>query len=503
VSAETQLQELKSLLMEVYDLYMVGSLLNWDQSTYMPNGGAPARGRQMGMVSKLAHEKFTDVAIGRLLDSLRPYEDSLPYDSDDASLLRVTRRQYDRLVRVPADFVAEQANHTALTYTAWTEARPVNDFNRLRPMLEKALDLSRQFSEFFPGYDHVADPLIDGADFGMKAADVRRVFGELRDELVPLVSAITSQPPADESCLHAGYPEAEQLAFGLDVIKRYGYDFNRGRQDKTHHPFMTKFSLGDVRITTRVREDDLGDALFSTLHECGHALYEMGINPAYEGTPLASGTSAGVHESQSRLWENIIGRSRGFWEHFYPDLQKRFPVQLKNVSLDTFYRAINTVQRSLIRVDADEVTYNLHVLLRFDLELEMLEGALSIRDLPEAWQSRYESDLGIAAPSDKDGVLQDVHWYGVGIGGVFQGYTLGNIMSALFYEAALKAHPQIPDEIKQGKFDTLHTWLKDNIYQHGSKYTTNELLERVTGGPLRIGPYINYLKTKYGELYSL
>jgi carboxypeptidase Taq len=266
---------------------------------------------------------------------------------------------------------------------------------------------------------------------------------------------------------------------------------------------MTKFSLGDVRITTRVNERDLGDALFSTLHEAGHGMYEQGINMAYEGTPLAQGTSAGVHESQSRLWENIVGRSRGFWEHYYPRLQAIFPEQLGKIPLDTFYRAINKVQRSLIRVDADEVTYNLHVMIRFDLELELLEGRLEIRDLPEAWDERYETDLGIHAPDNRDGVLQDVHWYGGLIGGAFQGYTLGNILSGLYYAQALKAHPEIPSEIGRGKFDTLHSWMRDNIYTHGSKFTADELTEKVTGGPLRIDPYIDYLRTKYGELYSL
>jgi len=498
-----KLGELKTRLLEVDDLNSSASLLSWDQTTYMPPGGAEARARQLSTLARLAHEKFTDATIGKLLDDLRPYEESLPYDSDDASLIRVTRRQYERLIKVPSAFVAEMNTHSAMSYQAWTEARPANDFNRVRPMLEKTLDLSRRFAEFFAPYDHLADPLIDFSDYGMKANTVREVFADLRSQLVPIVQAITSQPPADDSCLQKHYPEDKQLAFGLDVIKQYGYDFNRGRQDKTHHPFMTKFSLGDVRITTRVRENDLGDALFSTLHEAGHAMYEQGIDIAYEGTPLAGGTSAGVHESQSRLWENIVGRSRGFWEHFYPQLQKRFPGQLGSVSLDTFYRAINTVKRSLIRVDADEVTYNLHVMIRFAFELDLLDGKLEIRDLPEAWHERYETDLGVTAPDDRDGVLQDVHWYAGAIGGAFQGYTLGNILSAQFYEKALETCPQIPAEIGQGKFDTLYGWLRENIYRSGSKFTAPELIERVAGGPLRIDPYIRYLKTKYSELYAL
>jgi carboxypeptidase Taq len=307
----------------------------------------------------------------------------------------------------------------------------------------------------------------------------------------------------DDACLHKTFPEAQQIAFGLDIVRRFGYDLERGRLDKSPHPFTTKFSIGDVRITTRVRENDLGDALFSTLHEAGHGMYEQGIRQEFEGTPLARGTSAGVHESQSRLWENLVGRSRGFWKFFYPKLQEVFIEQLGSVPLDTFYRAINKVTPSLIRTDADEVTYNLHVMIRFGLELELLDGKLAMRDLPEVWRERYNSDLGILPPDDRDGVLQDVHWYSGIIGGAFQGYTLGNILNAQFFEAALRAHLEIPSEIEQGKFDTLHSWLKENIYQHGSKFTTSELVQRVTGGPMSIGPYIRYLRSKYGELYTL
>jgi carboxypeptidase Taq len=258
-----------------------------------------------------------------------------------------------------------------------------------------------------------------------------------------------------------------------------------------------------VRITTRIDENDLANGLFSTLHEAGHAMYEQGFDPRYEGSPLAQAASAGVHESQSRLWENQVGRSRPFWEHYYPRLQAVFPEQLGDVSLDTFFRAVNGVQRSLIRTEADEVTYNLHVMIRFDLELALLEGTLALKDLPDAWHARYESDLGLRAPDDSDGVLQDVHWYGGVIGGAFQGYTLGNIMAALFFEQALQAAPQIPGEIAQGQFGTLHGWLKENIHRHGGKYTADELVQRVTGSPLTIGPYMRYLHRKYGEIYSL
>lgn len=500
---EAKLNELKVRLLEVSDLGNAAALLGWDQTTYMPPGGAPARGRQLATLGRLAHEKFTDKAIGKLLDDLRPYEESQPYDSDDAAIIRVARREYERATKVPSEFVAEQNIHSATSYQHWTEARPANNFNMVQDDLEKTLDLSRRLANFFPGYESIADPLIDFADYGMKASSVRAIFAKLRDELMPIVKAITSQPPADDSCLRQQYTEDMQLAFGLGIVKCYGYDLMRGRQDKSPHPFTTKFSLGDVRITTRVKESDLSEALFSTLHEAGHAMYEQGINMAYEGTPLGGGTSSGVHESQSRLWENVVGRSRSFWEHFYPRLQAEFPKQLKKVPLDTFYRAINKVERSLIRTDADEVTYNLHVMVRFECELDLLEGRLAVRDLPDAWAERYQSYIGITPPNHTDGILQDVHWYGGMIGGAFQGYTLGNILSAQFYSAAVKAHPEIPDNIKQGEFGTLHDWLKGNIYRHGSKYTTSELVERVTGGPLSIDPYIKYLRTKFGELYKL
>ncbi|PPS45753.1 carboxypeptidase M32 [Chroococcidiopsis sp. TS-821] len=498
-----KLQELKTRLSEINDIESAASLLYWDQATYMPPGGAAARGRQLATLRHIAHTKFTDPAIGQLLEDLSSYERSLPPDSDEASLIRVTRRDYERAVKIPADFTARFSQHSTETYEVWAKARSANDFAAVQPYLEKTLELSRELANFFPGYEHIADPLIAEADYGMKATSVRELFAELRQQLVPIVEAISAQPVTDASCLHQHFPEAEQIAFSLKVIEKLGYDFQRGRQDKTLHPFMTKFSTGDVRITTRIRENDLNEGLFSTIHETGHALYEQGVNRDFEATPLAGGTSSGVHESQSRLWENMVGRSRPFWKFFYPQLQAQFPQQLGDVSLETFYRAINKVERSLIRTDADEVTYNLHVMIRFDLELQLLEGTLAVRDLPQAWNERYRSDLGIVPPNDSNGVLQDVHWYGGAIGGMFQGYTLGNLMSAQFFQAALQAHPHISTEIEQGNFDTLHNWLKTNIYQHGRKYTAAEIVELATGKALSIEPFISYIQQKFGELYSL
>jgi carboxypeptidase Taq len=500
---EPKLSELKTRLSEINDIEAAASLLYWDQATYMPPGGAAARGRQLATLQQISHSKLTAPAIGQLLEDLRSYEQSLPYDSDEASLIRITRRNYETAVRVPAEFMAKFSMHRTQSYGVWAVARPANDFGAVQPFLEKTLDLSRELANFFPGYEHIADPLIDFVDYGMKASFLRSLFLQLRERLVPIVEALTCQKSTDDSCLHQVYPESQQLDFTLKVIEQLGYDFQRGRQDKTHHPFMTNFSIGDVRITTRVYENDLGQALFSTIHEMGHALYEQGIDRKYEGTPLAGGTSSGVHESQSRLWENLVGRSLGFWKFFYPQLQKAFPQQLGEVSLDKFYRGINKVGRSLIRTDADEVTYNLHVMIRFDLELQMLEGSLEVKDLPEAWNERYRSDLGIVPNSHTNGVLQDVHWYTGQIGGMFQGYTLGNLMSAQFFEAALLAHPEISSEIDQGHFNTLHNWLKDKIYKHGCKYTATELIRGVTGADLGIEPFIRYIRRKYGQLYSL
>jgi carboxypeptidase Taq len=500
---ETKLKELKTRLMEIYDLQMAAAIIIWDQSTYMPPRGAAAHGRQQGLLNRLAQERFIDPAVGKILDDLLPYAETLPPDSDDARLIQVTRRDYEQAIKVPPDFISEFFAHTAQSYHTWTKARPENDFNSVKPYLEKTLDYSRRYSDYFPGYEHVADPWIDRFDYGMKANQIRKLFRELRKELVPLVKQISDQPPPDDSFLNQHYPEETQLAFGIDCVKDFGYDFDRGRQDKSPHPFTIKFSLGDVRITTRVKENDLREALFSTLHEAGHAMYEQGIDETFEGTPLGRGTSSGVHESSSRLWENIVGRSKSFWKHYYPKLQAIFPDQLKDVSLETFYRAINKVERSLIRTDADEVTYNLHVMIRFDLELAMLEGKLAIDDLPEAWHARYKADLGIQAPTNIDGVLQDIHWYNGPIGGMFQGYTLGNIISGLLYDAALQPNPQIQSEIKNGKFNSLHGWLKENVYMHGRKFTTDELIQRITGNPLTINPYVRYLQKKFGELYTL
>lgn len=503
LSTLTSLSRLREKLQEIYDLEGTAALLGWDQSTYLPAAGATARGRQMALLARLAQERKASPELGHLIDQAESETRDLPADSDDASLVRVARQDFDRATRVPPEHLEAFFQHTAASYQAWRGARPENDFQRVRPYLEKTLDFSRRYAEFFPGYDHIADPLIDVHERGLKTAKVRALFDELRERLAPLVRAAAAQPEPDMSPVWQSFPEAEQLRFGWSIIRDFGFDPARARQDKSPHPFMTKLALGDIRITTRVKEQDLTEALFSTLHEAGHALYELGLDPAFEGTPLASAASSGVHESQSRLWENLIGRSRPFWRHYYPKLQSAFPSQFANVTMDDFYRAVNRVSRSLIRTDADELTYNLHVMIRFGLELDLLEGKLEVRHLPDAWNERYQKDLGIAPSNDADGVLQDVHWYSFRIGGAFQSYTLGNIMSAQFLEAARRSDPSIDNEISQGRFGALRSWLTGHVYRHGRKFLPEDLVRRATGEPLKLDPYVRYLTQKYGELYDL
>src|SRR5215470_18014815 len=324
-SAEVKLAELKRRLLEISDLRAASALLSWDQATYLPKHGATARARQGAIVSRLAHEKSIATELGNLLEELEPYAASLPYESKEASLVRVARRDFEKAIKVPSDYVARASAFGATAYDAWKRARPANDLATMVPFLEKAIDLGREYADFFAPYEHVADPFIDDADEGMTTASIRTLFVELRDELVPIVADICNQPAAADACLHGSFGEPAQLDFGLSVVKRMGYDSDRGRLDKTLHPFCTRLSAGDVRITTRVDESDVRDALFSTLHEAGHALYEQGVDPALDGTPLGRGASIGVHESQSRLWENVVGRGRSFWQYFYPLLQCTYP----------------------------------------------------------------------------------------------------------------------------------------------------------------------------------
>ena len=494
-AAHPQLQELREILATVNDLGGAASLLHWDQATYMPPGGASARGRQLATLSRLAHQTFTAPRVGELLESLRELESESDPDGFEAALIRVTRRDWEKAARIPTEFEARFSSHCALAYETWTRARPANDWNLIRPILEQTLDLSRELASFTP-HDHPADVLIDDCDPGFSAAQISALFAELRADLVPLVAQVAARGAVDDAALRGHFDIAAQREFAREVVRDLGYSFERGRVDATHHPFMTKFSLGDVRITVREDDAEISSLLLGAVHEAGHGMYEQGIAPLYEATPLASGASSGLHESQSRLWENFVARSPQFWSHYYPKLQSKFP-QLQNVKLDDFLRALNRSERTLIRTESDELTYNLHVMIRFDLECQMLDGTLAIADLPDAWNARYQADLGVQATNYSDGCLQDVHWFGGAIGGAFQCYTLGNILSAQFFEAATRAHPSIEADMARGQFGALHDWLTGNLYRFGRAREPQQLVQSATGGPLDIGPYMNYLRAKY------
>jgi carboxypeptidase Taq len=499
----TALHELKRQLADVTELRKVSAILGWDQSTYMPPGGADARGRQLAVVDRIAHEKFTTAEVGKLIDKAEAEVAVTGAHEIDRAFVRVARRDYEQSCKIPAQLVTDRSEHFAKVFNLWTKARPANDFKAIEKDIQRSIELSKRTAECFPGYKHIIDPLIDFSDPGMTADVVAKLFKELSAELVPLVKAVCSKPKVDSSFLNRRFPVAAQWDFGLEIAKAFGYDLSRGRQDRSAHPFMTSFGIGDIRITTRFKEDDIGDGLFSTLHETGHALYEQGNAIELDGNILQGGISSGVHESQSRLWENVVARSKRFWRFYYPKLQGVFSEQLGKVSLEEFYRAINKVERSLIRVDADELTYNLHVIIRFELEMQLLEGKVAVKELPEAWRAAYTEALGVCSKDDKDGVLQDCHWYGGQIGGCFQGYTIGNILSVQFFDAAVLASPAILTEIEQGNFTSLHAWLSKNIYRHGRAKEAPELIKGATGSDISIKPYIKYLKDKYGEIYGV
>lgn len=500
---EEKMKKFRELLGEVADLQGASAVLDWDQETYMPPGGAQDRAMQLATLNRLAHSKLIDDEIGTLIEELKPEIEELDPDSDDVRLVLQIAREYEKQRKVPNEWVADFSRTTSLALQNWKAAREASDFPKFLPDLERVVDLRRQYTEFFKPYDHIYDPLLDNYEPRMKTADVKQVFDDLRPIQVELIQAISeSSHPVDDSMLYQDFDEQKQWDFGIEVIKAFGYDLDRGRQDKSAHPFTTSFGIGDVRITTRLRPDFLSTALFGTLHEAGHGMYEQGVSPSLARTLLADGASLGVHESQSRMWENLVGRSRPFWVAFYPRLQDYFPSQLGNVDLNDFYRAINKVERSLIRVEADEATYNLHIMLRFEIELGLMEGNLSAKDLPEIWSTKMDEYLGVTPPDDADGVLQDIHW-SIGIFGYFSTYSLGNLFSSMLWDKINEDIPDLQAQIEHAKFDSLLAWLQENIHVHGAKFEPVDLVKRVTGLELTAEPYIKYLKDKFGEIYQL
>ena len=499
----TELERLRHSLGEIFDLRAASAVLQWDQQVNMPPGGAANRAAQLSTLDQLAHEKFIADAMGELLASTQTETASLDPDSDGPRLVRKAQRDFLKARKVPAEFVGEFARVSALAQEAWTRARPANDFATFRPHLEKVFELRRQYAQFFAPFDHPYDPMLDDFEPGLKAAQVKAVFDELRPRQVALVRAIQERGrPVDDSFLHLEFDVQKQWDFGIEVAKAYGYDFERGRQDKSAHPFTTTFGLGDVRITTRFYPKLLTSSIFSTMHEAGHALYDQGSRPELDRTPLLGGTSLAIHESQSRMWENFVGRGRAFWTGFLPRLKNYFPQQLGSVKIEEFYRAVNKVEPSLIRVEADEATYNLHIMLRFDLELALAEDRLDVRHLPEEWNAKMREFLGLTPPNDSQGVLQDVHW-STGLMGYFPTYALGNLIAAQLWERIQADLPRLNDEIAQGRFGSLLAWLREHLHQHGSKFEPVELLQRVLGTGLSAQPYLRYLETKFGEVYGL
>ena len=493
------LAKLRKRLATVSDLGSANSLLAWDQQTYMPKGGVEGRAESMATLSRLAHEHFVDAETGGLLDAAG----DLDPETEDGALVRRARRDYERSTRLPSRLVEEITRAEGLAEPAWVEARESSDFSLFAPHLEKMLPLQREAAEALGYEDHPYDALLDGYEPGASKARLERMFGELKKGIVPMIREISKRGDDGRAeILRGAFDEATQEKFGEQVVTAFGYDWERGRQDRTVHPFCINFGPDDVRITTRFDGGWLSPALFGTMHETGHALYEQGVDPRYSRTPLSGGTSMGIHESQSRMWENLVGRSRGFWSHYYPRLQGAFPERLRGVEPEQFYRAINAVSPSEIRVEADEVTYNLHILLRFELEVALIEGSLAVSELPEAWDAKMEEYLGVTPTSYATGVLQDVHW-SAGLFGYFPTYTVGNVLSVQFFEEAVKAHPEIPEGLRRGEFSTLLSWLRENIHRHGSRYLPDDLVERVTGRPLDTAPYLRYLQTKFGELYEI
>lgn len=499
---ETAFATLKTKLAEVSNLYGAASVLSWDQRVNMPPGGAKARAEQLATLGKLTHELFTRDEIGTLLEDTSNL--AYPFESDEASLIRVARRDYALARKLPTDLIVEMTRTFSLGEEIWAKAREAKDFNQFADVLTKIVDLNIQKAEALGYEDKLYDALLDEYEPGMHTTEVKQVFDTLKASLVPLVQAIAERSDAvDDSFLKQDFDETAQWDFGLLALKDVGFDLNRGRQDKSVHPFSISFSTNDVRITTRVFRDMFPSSLFSTLHEAGHAMYEQNVAPSLDGSLLASGTSLGVHESQSRMWENVVGRSRDFWQYYYPRLQEYFPMQLGMVSLEQFYQAINKVEPSFIRVEADELTYNMHIFLRFELEQDLVEQRLAIKDLPAAWNAKMQEYLGLIPPDDSLGVLQDVHWSGGAIG-YFPTYTLGNVLSLQFYERALQDIPTLPEHYAQGAYLPLLNWFREHIHQHGRKFTAKQLLERVTGSPaIKAEPYLNYVQRKYADIYGL
>jgi len=497
---ENKLKRMKELIGEAFELERIAAVLDWDQQVGMPVAAAANRARQTSLIASLAHEKLISSELGELVECLVPEMDNLDPESDDYCLIKMVDRDYKRHTKVPVEHVAEFSHLTSLAHSKWESARAGSDFLIFKDSLTKIFKMRREYADFFAPYDHVYDPLLDEFEPGMKTATLIKIFDTIRPMQVELLREIAARPTPNHTCLEHKFATDKQWQLANVAAAAIGYDFSRGRLDGVVHPFTTTFNLNDVRITSSANVNNLS-CISSTMHEAGHAIYEQNIYKSLENTPLAAGVSLGMHESQSRLWENLVGRSHSFLEFFYPKMQSSFPA-LKAVSLDEFYGAYNTVKPGFIRVDADEATYNMHVMLRFELEVAMLEGSLAVADLPEAWNAKMKEYLGIIPPDDSLGCLQDVHW-SAGLVGYFPTYALGNLISAQLWEACRGKFSSLDKALACGRFDELRNWLSENIHCHGSKFESLELLKRISGDGIRPEIYIKYLREKYSAIYGL
>jgi carboxypeptidase Taq len=488
---------------EIQTLNAIGGLLNWDQETYMPPKGASARAEMIALTSGLSHDKLVSDEIGECVEKLSGEGTGL--GAEERANVREIRRTFERERKLPAELVRELARTTSLSQEHWVKARKESNFGEFAPWLEKILALKRQVCEHvgYPKDGERYDAMLDEYEPGARAAELRPLFENLKKALVPLVAKIAaSSRKPDATILTRVYPVEKQREFGTAVIRDMGFDLEAGRLDVSAHPFCSGFSPRDVRLTTRYQERDVRSALFGSMHEAGHGLYEQGVDPRHEWTPMGSAVSMGVHESQSRMWENLVGRSRAFWGHYFPRMQAAFPEALKGVSPEAFYFAINEVRPSLIRVEADEVTYNLHILLRFELEQDLLSGKLPVNDLPATWNRRMQEYLGVTPPDDARGCLQDIHW-AFGLVGYFPTYTLGNLYASQLFAAAKRDIADLDGKIGRGELLPLKQWLNDKVHRRGMLHRPAELLREVTGEAPRADFFTRYLQEKFGALYGV
>jgi carboxypeptidase Taq len=482
--------ELLGLLGELSDLNHAGHVMAWDQQVVMPSRGGPARGSAMGTLQRLHHDRLVAPELGALLDAA---------GDGDELLVRAVRREHDRASRVPGDLAEAMARAGSAGYQVWLQAREANDFAVFEPALRRNIELAREYAACFPESANPYDALLDRYEPGATAAEVSALFAKLREGLVPLLSRIAMKP--GPPAFKGGFPVAAQREIGVEIVTAMGYDASAWRIDDAVHPFASSPSSDDIRITSRFDEHSLM-GLFALMHETGHGLYEHGVDPALARTTLDAGVSLGVHESQSRLWENLVGRSPAFWRHWLPRFRERFPLTMRDVDLDAFIRQINVVRPTLIRVEADEVTYALHVILRFELELALIDGTLDPADLPAAWAAKMQQFLGIGVPDDLQGVLQDIH-LSEGIIGYFPTYAIGNVLAAQLWAALRADLPGLDDEIAAGDYSALRAWLREKIHRHGRTLTPPELIQQAVGGPLDPGPMLAHLTEKYEGLYGL